>query len=323
MLPGAELGLSFADVLELKTLPARMVVIGGAATGCQLASIFADFGTHVTLIERASRLIPQEDVDLGDALGRAFAARGMDVRVDTPAERLRRIDGGVEVLLGSGQRVTGDAVFLAVGWPANLRHLALDAAGIATIGNYIHVDAQLRTSQPHIFAVGDANGIRKLMQTAAHQGRIAAENAVVDAGRAYHSGIVPSGSFTDPEYAGVGMTEEEARATGDCVVARHEYRLLTRAVVDGRVDGFCKLIADRGTGIVIGAHVMGEAAAEVVQLVAACMTTGMNVLQMAELQLAYPTYTQAVGLAALRLAQVLDLLPAGEGFDSAELSVDR
>jgi len=311
-LPGAELGLSFRDVLHLETLPARIVVIGGASTGCQLASIFTDFGAHVTLLETAARLISQEDDDLGDALGRAFAARGIDVRSAALTQRLERTAGGIRVHLLRGQRdeqVEGDAVFFAVGWPGNLKELALDAAGIETERGYIKVDAYLRTNQPHIFAVGDVNGIRKLVQTAVQQGRLAAENAVLGQDRRYESSITPSGSFTDPEYASVGMTEAAARATRDCVVGRHDYNLLTRAVVDGRVDGFCKLIAERDSGIVVGAHVLGEYSAEIIQVAAVCMEAKMTVLQIAELQLAYPTFTQAIGQTALQLTRELDLLP--------------
>lgn len=314
-LPGAELGLSFRDVLALKTIPERIVVIGGAATGCQLASIFADFGARVTLVEMATRLIPNEDADLSDALGRAFAARGIDVRTGATTQRLERGDKGIRVHVSRGQQaeqVEADAVFFAVGWPGNLEELALDRAGIETARGYIRVDAQLRTNQPHVYAVGDVNGLRKLVQTAAHQGRVAAENAVLGEDRAYERDIAPSGSFTDPEYASVGLTEAEARATRDCVVARHDYDLLTRAVVDGRTDGFCKLIAERGSGVLVGAHVLGEYSAEIIQVAAVCMVARMTVLQVAELHLAYPTFTQAIELAALQLARELNLRPSAD-----------
>jgi dihydrolipoamide dehydrogenase len=314
-IPGAEMALSFRDVLHLETIPDRIVVIGGASTGCQLASIFGDFGARVTLLEMAPRLIAQEDQDLGDALGRAFATRGIDVRTGALTQRLERTAGGIRVHMSRGrleEYVEGDAVFLAVGWPGNLEGLALDAAGIETERGYIKVDACLRTSQPQVFAVGDVNGIRKLVQTAVQQGRLAAENAVLDQDHRYESSITPSGSFTDPEYASVGLTEAAARAAHDCAVARHDYTLLTRAVVDKRTDGFCKLIAERASGIVIGAHVLGAYSAEIIQVAAVCMAARLTVRQIAELQLAYPTFTQAIGHSALRLARELDLLPKSD-----------
>ncbi|HJR77442.1 MAG TPA: NAD(P)/FAD-dependent oxidoreductase [Nitrospiraceae bacterium] len=311
-IPGAEVALSFRDVLHLETLPERIVVIGGASTGCQLASIFGDFGARVTLLETAPRLIAQEDQDLGEALGHAFTGRGIDVRTGALTQRLERTPTGIRVHVSRGQQdeqVEGDAVFLAIGWPGNVEELSLAAVGIEAERGYIKVDECLRTSQPHIFAVGDVNGIRKLVQTAVQQGRLAAENAVLGRDQRYESSITPSGSFTDPEYASVGMTEAAARVAHDCVVARHDYTLLTRAVVDQRTDGFCKLIAERGSGMVVGAHVLGAYSAEIIQVAAVCMAARMNVLQIAELQLAYPTFTQAIGHSALRLARELDLLP--------------
>jgi pyruvate/2-oxoglutarate dehydrogenase complex dihydrolipoamide dehydrogenase (E3) component len=329
-LPGAELGLSYRSVLHLDALPERIVVIGGADTGCKLASIFDAFGCHVTVVEVAPRLIPRSDADLGAAMASAFASRGMDIRTDCRTERLVRAAYGkeIEVHLSSGGRastvtstVKGDAVFFAVGWPGNLEELALDVAGIETRRGYIRVDSQLRTSQPHVFAVGDVNGLRKLVEPAVLQGRVAAENAVLGSGRDYMTGTTPVGGFTDPEYASVGMTEAEARAHHDCVVDRQDYRLLTRAVVDGRAEGFCKLIAERESGLVLGAHVLGEYSAELIQVVAVCMAARMNVRQIAELQLAYPTFTQAIGVVALHLARQLDLMPTRSTvFESAELS---
>jgi pyruvate/2-oxoglutarate dehydrogenase complex dihydrolipoamide dehydrogenase (E3) component len=321
-IPGAELGLSYRAVLDLPALPSRIVVIGGADTGCKLASIFGAFGAHITVIETAPRLLPRQDAELSERLRQAFTARGIEVRTSARTEKLERTSGGIVVHVQTGdrtERVEGDAVFFAVGWPANLEELALDAAGIETERGYIRVDAELRTTQLHVYAIGDVNGLSKLVQPAVLQGHIAAENAVAGRGIPYDSGIVPVGGFTDPEYASVGMTEADARERGNCVVARHDHRHLTRAVVDGRVDGFCKLIADRDTGFLVGAHVLGEYAAEIIQVAALCMAAKMPVLQLACMQFAYPTFTQAIGLAALEVARELDLVPKAVAFDAVEL----
>src|SRR5262249_19208988 len=152
---------------HLESVPSRIVVIGGASTGCQLASIFRDFGAEVTLLEAAGRLVAKEDVDVGETLARAFAARGIDVRTSARTERVERMGTSVRAIVSrpSGrEQVMADAVFLAVGWPGNTEELALDAAGIETDRDYIRVDQQLRTSQPHVFAIGDVTGIKKLVQ---------------------------------------------------------------------------------------------------------------------------------------------------------------
>jgi dihydrolipoamide dehydrogenase len=148
-----------------------------------------------------------------------------------------------------------------------------------------------------------------LVQSAAHEARIAAENAVLGSQQDYRHYIVPHGGFTDPEYGSVGMTEKEARADEEIVVAVVPYADLDRAVIDSRTEGFCKLIVSRRTHRLLGAHVVGEQALEVVQVVAAGMAAGMDVRQLASLELAYPTFTSIVGLAARQLVRELALTP--------------
>jgi dihydrolipoamide dehydrogenase len=183
-------------------------------------------------------------------------------------------------------------------------------AGVATSGPYINVDRHLCTKAPEIFAVGDANGISMLVQSAALQGMVAAENAVLGARRVYAPHAVATGSFTDPEYGAVGLTEEEARARCDCVVEVVKYDGLPRAIIDARTDGMCKLIVDRNTRALLGAHVLGSYSAEVIQVAATCMAAGMEITRIAELELAFPTFTEAIGIAARRIVQRLGLRPA-------------
>ena len=159
------------------------------------------------------------------------------------------------------------------------------------------MDGFLRTSVPYIYAAGDVNGLMMLAQSAALQGGLAAENAL-GARRTYSREIVPSGSFTDPEYAQVGLTEAQARAAHDIVVAKVQYAAMPRPIIDRRTVGFCKLIVDSRRRYVLGAHVLGEYSAEVIQTVAACMESNMRVEQIADIQFAFPTFTEAVALAA-------------------------
>ena len=177
-------------------------------------------------------------------------------------------------------------------WPASVGELALDAAGVHAGPGVIPVDDYLRTNVAHIIAAGDVNGRSMLVQSARMEGRIAATNAVLGPSRRATYEVVPSGSFTDPEYGRVGLTETEAAARHDVAVGVARYDDLLRPVADGRPAGFCKLIADRRTKLILGGHVLGEYAAETVQTVAACMAAGMTVGQVAELQLAFPTFTE-------------------------------
>ena len=174
---------------------------------------------------------------------------------------------------------------------------------------YVTVDDALMTSAPHVFAAGDVTGRMMLVQSATYEGTLAAENAALGAERGYRHAIVPHGGFTDPEYAGVGLTEDRARdevGDADCAVAVVPYADLDRGVIDGRPEGMCKLVVSRSSRRVLGAHIVGEQAVEVVQLAAAAMRAGMPVEQLADLELAYPTFTSIVGLAARRIVRELD-----------------
>ena len=305
--PGGELALTYHDLWTLKALPQQVTVIGGADTGCQMASIFADLGADVRLIEAGPRLVPGADTSISAALGQAFAAKGIEVITGASVQALER--SGEQVIIvftrgGPAEHAQTEAVFAAVGWPANLQNLDLDAAGVTSNPRALPVDDYLRTNAGHIFAAGDVNGRSKLVQSARLEGRIAAWNAVRGPTRQPEYDVVPSGSFTDPEYGTVGLTEDQAARDHDIAVGIASYDDLVRPVADGHPDGFCKL-ADRRTYAILGAHVLGEYSAETVQVVATAMRAGMNVEQLAEMQFAYPTFTEAVSMAAQKVCRGL------------------
>jgi pyruvate/2-oxoglutarate dehydrogenase complex dihydrolipoamide dehydrogenase (E3) component len=152
---------------------------------------------------------------------------------------------------------------------------------------------------PHILAVGDANGKDMLVQAAQFEGEAAAENAVLGANRRTPNFLLPAGGFTDPDYAGVGLTEEQARERDPgCVVSVVPYSKLDRAVIDDRELGFLKLISDRRRELLLGAHAVGENAVEVVQSVTTAMAAGIDVSTLANVRFAYPTYSAIIGMAA-------------------------
>jgi pyruvate/2-oxoglutarate dehydrogenase complex dihydrolipoamide dehydrogenase (E3) component len=321
-IPGAELALTFEDVRGLRGLPGRVCVIGAADTGCQLTSILADFGCRVWLLERASRIVPGADEDVSVELEHAFRERGIDVITNASVEQLEPLGPGVRVVHRTGEETRTmdvDAAFFAVGWPGNADLIDAATAGIATERGYVVVDDYLRTSVPHIFAAGDVDGHSMLVASARLEGRVAAENAVLGPRRRVVHEVVPVGSFTDPEYASVGLTEAQARARYDCAVAIARYEDLLRPVADGQPEGFCKLIVETGRRQIVGAHVLGEYSAEVIQVVAACMAAGMRVEEVAELQLAFPTFTEGVGMAAQMLVRELGVRAMPQVWSSLSL----
>ncbi len=319
--PGSEYAMTHNDIWSLRALPPSIAIIGGAATGCQLASIFAQFGSRVTLLERNARLLRGDDPLISDTMAEAFQARGIELIFGSQRiDRIERVGDSLKlhVALEHGSReLDVDAVIMAVGWPGNADQLNVSAANVATERGYVVVDEYLRTTAPHIYAAGDINGRMMLVQSASHEGRIAAENAVLGPGQHYRHHIVPHGGFTEPEYAGVGLTEAEARAVEkDCLVSVVDYTDLDRAIIDERTLGSCKLIVSQESHRILGAHIVGEQALEAIQLVAASMAADMWVEQLAELELAYPTYTAIVGLAARRLVQALGVMPMASSWQA-------
>jgi dihydrolipoamide dehydrogenase len=311
-IPGAELGLTYEDVRGLTALPGRVCVIGAADTGCQLASIMADFGCYVSLLEYAPRVLPRRDLDVSTVLKDAFESRGMDVVTGAAVERIEQRSGYLQVVYrdSSGAKaVDVDAAFFAVGWPSNADRVDAASAGVRMERGYVVVDDYLRTSVPHIFAAGDVDGRSMLVSSALLEGRVAAENAVLGPARRINHDIVPAGSFTDPEYASVGLPEAEARSRYNCAVAVARYEDLVRPVTDGQPDGFCKLIVETDHHQIVGAHVLGEYSAEVIQMVAACMAARTPIEDVAELQMAFPTFTEGVRIAACMLVRELGVRP--------------
>lgn len=308
--PGAELALTYQSIWSLTRAPQSLVVVGAAHTGCQLASVFASFGTKVWLLEVGPHILGGEDTMVSQEVHLALRRRGIDIRTSIGGLRsIQPVDGGMEIHFGGQgdpETLQAEAVVLAVGQAANTEELALEVAGVATERGFVAVDDRYQTTAPHIFAAGDITGRMKLVQSASLEGRIAAENAVLGGGEGYRHQIVPHGGFTDPEYASVGQTETEARrAEPGCAVAQVRFTELDRAIVDGLPEGACKLIVSAESHRLMGAHVVGEQALEIVHLVAAGMAADMRVEQLARLELAYPTYIAIIGLAARRVVRDL------------------
>jgi pyruvate/2-oxoglutarate dehydrogenase complex dihydrolipoamide dehydrogenase (E3) component len=304
---GAELAVVPEHVLDLPSLPGRVAIIGAGNTGAQLVTVFNAFGSAVALLDVAPRILATSDLDISIAVSTAFAEQG--VSVHTGLEGVESLvaahDGSITLTWRSlGNSVSGDfdAVIMATGWPADVDDLGLMNAGITTVRSAIPVDQYFRSIVPHIFAVGDANGADMLVQAAHFEGEAAAENAVLDANRRTPHHLLPAGGFTDPDYAGVGLTEEQARERDPhCLVVTVPYTQLDRAVIDDRSRGFLKLISDRRRELILGAHAVGENAIEVVQSVTTAMAAGIDVSTLAGVKFAYPTYSAVIGLAARAL----------------------
>ena len=293
-------------------MPPSMIVIGGGATGVQVASIFNAFGSRVEIFQAAPRLVPTEDQDVSRAVAASFRCAGIRVHeAFGEIASFERVPGGVRMdYAKDGARMSAEAalVVAAVGWGASTQGLGLAAAGVETDARgFVRVDAHLGTSARHIFAAGDATGRLMLGPQAMQDGFVAATNAVQGPGVELAGGVAPVGSFTDPEYAQAGLTEARAREAHQVVVAVVGFGSATRAIIDGQTTGFCKLIVDRGTRRLLGCHVVGERAVDIVQMAAIAIAAGMAVDDLARVPLCFPTYAGILGRAAATAARLLNL----------------
>ncbi len=310
-LPGFELACTHSDAWTLATAPPSMLVIGAGATGVQLASIFNAFGTRVTLFEAAPRILMSEDEDVSAAVSGALATSGIEVLENAGTiDRLEPCRAGFRLTYtpdGTAHYLDATIAVVAAGWVANTAELNLPAAGVQTDPRgYLQVDAQLRTTAPHIFAAGDVTGHLMVVHEAAREAYLAATNAVLGTTTALPAEVSPLGSFTDPEYASVGLTETAASSTREVIVATQRFDSLPRPIIDGRPTGFCKLIADRELHTILGCHIVGERAVELAQLAAIAMAANMTVEQLALVPFSFPTYANALGRAAIKAAREID-----------------
>jgi dihydrolipoamide dehydrogenase len=284
--------------------------------------VFDALGAEVQLFEAGPRILSTEDEEVSSAMADALRASGIGVHERFGAiERFEDSPDGVRMVYthdGQHHSAVAAAVVVAIGWQADVEGLNLAAAGVQTNQRgYIQVDNYLRTTAPHVFAAGDVNGRLMLVPQATHEGYVAAINAVRGPCLPIPDQVCPVGSFTDPEYAQVGLTEANARATlDDLVVARMAYDRVARPIIDGRTFGFCKLIVDRATRQIVGCHIVGERAVEIAQLAAVAMASKTTVDVLVQVPLSFPTYTNVLGRAVLDAAYQLN--PRGI-WDTAEL----
>ena len=288
------------EALDLTRQPKRLAVLGGGVVGAEFACFFAAIGTEVTLIEMLPRLVPAEDDEIAQALEREMKKQKIAIHTNTRVEGLSDAPGGsVRLALPGGKSLEVDTVLVATGRKPYAEGLGLEAVGIARGDRgKISVNDHLQTSARNVYAIGDVTDIRQLAHFASAQGKAAAE---IIAGHPAQTNwrAVPAATFTNPEVASVGLTERDARAEGRSVkIGRFPFRAHGRNIADGELIGFVKLVVDADTDQVLGAHILGARASELIHECSLAIAADLNARDLAQAIHAHPTLTEALGEAA-------------------------
>lgn len=296
--------LTNRSMMTLTELPESLVVIGGGYVGCEFAQMFARFGSRVTVLQRGDRLLPAEEPDVSEVVLEAFEAEGIRVVLGAEATRVSVRDGTRAVAYrrnGADEEAEGTGVLVAAGRRPNTDGLGLEGAEVELDdGGYVRVDKRLRTSRPGVWAIGDVTGPPMFTHTARDDAEVLYRSVFKgEEGASVADRIVPHGVFTDPEVGAVGMTEAEAEAAGyEVSVGRQEFRGVGKALAMGETRGLVKIVSDRKTGRVLGCHIVGPEAANLVHEVVVAMKAGAPAQTIADAIHIHPTLAEGVNSAA-------------------------
>ena len=294
--------LTSTSAFEMESLPDSLIVIGGGYVGCELAQMFARVGVKVTIVFR-SRLLPEGEPEISEALAGYFKEEGITVQRVGAYDSIRTSDNGIALSVtvdGAAETLEAHRVLLSAGRKANTGGLGLQEAGVALSPNGgIKVDDRMRTTKAGVYAAGDVTGRDRFVYMAAYGAKIAAANAMNGDGRSYDNLAMPAVVFTDPQAASVGLTEAAARTQGIGV----ETSVLSldnvpRALAARDTRGLIKLVADRATSKLIGAHIIAPEGADSIQTAALAIKHGMTYTELGEMIFPYLTTVEGLKLAA-------------------------
>ncbi len=306
-LPGIEFDgrriLHSDHALGLTEVPSSLAVLGAGAVGVEFASIFASFGAKVTIVEILPRLVPIEDAALGDELEKSFRKRGIESHVGTRVEGVIAGEKGVRIEASRDGRpvsIEAEALLVAVGRRPVTGDLGLEGTGVRLDRGFVETDGRMRTGEPGVYAIGDIVKTPALAHVASHEGIVAAEDAAGADPLPVDYDRIPSCTYCDPEVASVGLSEEEARRRGhDVAVGSFPFSAVGKARVLNDTRGFVKLVAERKHDRILGVHVVGPHATELIAEATAALSLDATVASLVHTVHAHPTLSEAIGEAAL------------------------
>ncbi|NLG03543.1 MAG: dihydrolipoyl dehydrogenase [Clostridia bacterium] len=284
------------ELLARDTLMEHLIIVGGGVIGCEFASIFRAYGVQVTIVEMLPNLVAILDEDISHYMAEVLASMGVDIKLGKRVDKIEKNkDGTLNVLIedeNNKEKVTGDQVLISIGRVTNLE--GLEVLNLETERKGIVVNDMLETSTPGVYAIGDVTGKKQLAHVASEMGIVAAENAM-GAGKMMNLNIVPSCVYTIPEVGSVGITKKEAKKKGyNPVVGEFPLMFCGKAIATGEPDGVFKIVADKETRKILGAHFIGKSATELISEAAAFIKMGATIDDITDTIHAHPTVSESV-----------------------------
>ena len=297
--PGADLEgiLTSKEILDIEELPKKLCVIGGGVIGLEFASIFNSFSCEVTVLEYCKEILPRFDTDLAKRLKQCLGKKGIDINTQSQVLSISKEGEQYKVTFlrkGKEESVVADKVLMAVGRKANVDSLNLSEAGVEFGPKGVVVNEFMQTNQPHIYAVGDINGKMMLAHAAIFQGLVALDH-MMGVDNDIDLSVMPAAVFTSPEAASVGKTEDECKEAGIKVKClKSFFRANGKAVTMGETEGFCKVIVEEETGLLLGCHLFGPHSSDIVQEVCALISRKSTLKQLQDIIHTHPTLTEVI-----------------------------
>lgn len=296
-LPGVttdeEVIISSNTAVRREQAPRTLIVIGAGAVGVEFADVYSAYGVEVTLLEALPRLLPLEDEEVAAHLARTLSRRGIAIKTGAMVRSVSRGGAGV-VIETDGGRLEAEQVLMAVGRQARTRGIGLEALGVRLDRGFIEVSPRMETSVPGVYAIGDAAGRQLLAHKAMAEGVVAAEAIAGRDPRPVDYGNVPSCTYCRPQVASIGLAEAQAREGGrEVKVGKFPFTASGKAVALGETDGFIKVVADAGTGEILGVHIIGPEATEIIHEFAVGRTLEATLEEMVRAMHAHPTLSEA------------------------------
>jgi dihydrolipoamide dehydrogenase len=289
--------ISSTGAVTNESRPASLVVIGAGAVGIEFADVYAAYGTSVTVLEALPRVLPIEDEEVSAQINRLFTRRGITIRTGVKVKSVTPGASGVSLDVeaeGKTETLTADQVLMAVGRAAKTRGLGLEALSVATERGFVTVSPMMETSVKGIYAIGDMAGHQMLAHKAMAEGVVAAETIAGRSPAPVDYGNVPSCTYCRPQVASIGVTEAAARESGrEITVGKFPFTASGKAVALGETDGFVKVVADKTTGEILGAHIVGPEATELIHEFAVGRTLEATLEELIHTIHAHPTLSEA------------------------------